>query len=79
MYTSPGEFRFEGTESDRVLKALLSYANVNILHLDYEKYTKGTPVEKLYKNGLIENSYYAVAHASDVLRYVGKCILKVYA
>ncbi|KAJ8957432.1 hypothetical protein NQ318_004912 [Aromia moschata] len=70
LYTSPGNFCYEDTQSDRILKALLSYENVNILHLDFEKYAKGTPVEELYERGLIENSAYPTSHASDVLRYL---------
>ncbi|KAJ8929795.1 hypothetical protein NQ314_017392 [Rhamnusium bicolor] len=68
LYVSPGNFCFENSESDRILKALLTYKNVNILHVDFEKYSKGTPVENLYKRGYIENSGYAQSHASDVLR-----------
>ncbi|KAK9883259.1 hypothetical protein WA026_001445 [Henosepilachna vigintioctopunctata] len=70
LYTSPGIFKFEGTESDRFLQALLSYENIEINHLDYEKYTRGTPLEKLYSEGNIEASQYAMSHASDVLRYL---------
>ncbi|KAL3273685.1 hypothetical protein HHI36_015115 [Cryptolaemus montrouzieri] len=70
FYTSPGIFRFENTESDRLLQALLSYDNIGINHLDYERYTKGTPMEELYSNGSIEASNYAMSHASDVLRYL---------
>ncbi|KAJ8979415.1 hypothetical protein NQ317_015847 [Molorchus minor] len=60
----------ENTQSDRILKALLTYKNLNILHLDFEKYTKNTPVEDLYTSGAIENSDYPMSHASDVLRYL---------
>ncbi|XP_028140196.1 lactosylceramide 4-alpha-galactosyltransferase [Diabrotica virgifera virgifera] len=70
LYTSPGVFRFEGDESDEILKALMSYKNVKIMHLDYEKYTNGTPVEELYKSGRLEGSKFVVSHASDVLRYL---------
>ncbi|KAJ8923153.1 hypothetical protein NQ315_001707 [Exocentrus adspersus] len=70
LYASPGQFCFEDTESDRILKALLSYQNVNILHLNLEKYAQGTPVEDLYRRGFVENSLYAQSHASDVLRYL---------
>ncbi|KAK9883262.1 hypothetical protein WA026_001447 [Henosepilachna vigintioctopunctata] len=69
-FTSPGVFKFEDTESDRFLKALLGYSNVRINHLNYEKYTKGTPVEELYSKGAIEASHYAMSHASDILRYL---------
>lgn len=68
LFTSPGIFKFEDTESDRFLQALQSYKNVKIHHLNYEKYTEGTPLEDLYKNGVIEASQYAMSHASDVLR-----------
>lgn len=40
------------------------------MHLNYEKYTKGTPVEELYTKGKIDFSNYAQSHASDVLRYL---------
>jgi lactosylceramide 4-alpha-galactosyltransferase len=69
LFASPGIFKFEGTESDRFLQALLSYPNVGINHVDYERYTRGTPVEALYKKGQLETSGYAQSHASDVLRY----------
>lgn len=69
LYASPGIFRFEGTESDRFLQSLLTYPNVRINHVDYERYTKDTPVESLYRKGKIEVSGYAQSHASDVLRY----------
>ncbi|XP_023016806.1 lactosylceramide 4-alpha-galactosyltransferase isoform X3 [Leptinotarsa decemlineata] len=70
LFTSPGILHFDGDESDRFLKALLSYKNVKMMHLDYEKYVEGTPVEHLYKSGIIEDSDYAMSHASDVLRYL---------
>uniref|UniRef100_A0A6P7FTH1 Lactosylceramide 4-alpha-galactosyltransferase-like n=1 Tax=Diabrotica virgifera virgifera TaxID=50390 RepID=A0A6P7FTH1_DIAVI len=70
LYASPGIFRFEGNESDHFLKSLLSYKNVRILHLNYGNYVKGTPLETLWTSGEIENSKYAVSHASDVLRYL---------
>lgn len=68
LFTSPGKFNFEGDESDNMLQALLKYKNVKIMHLDFEKYIEDTPLEKLYKSGLIQNSDYARSHASDVLR-----------
>ncbi|KAF5285510.1 hypothetical protein FQR65_LT13207 [Abscondita terminalis] len=70
LFTSPGLIKFENTESDRILKALLTYKNIHIRHLDYEKYTKDTPVENLYKDGKVEASVYARSHSSDVLRYL---------
>ncbi|CAH1115992.1 unnamed protein product [Phaedon cochleariae] len=70
LYTSPGVFHFKDDESDRILQALMTYDNIRIMHLDYEKYTHGTPVENLYSSGKIENSNWAQSHASDVLRYL---------
>ncbi|XP_072391096.1 lactosylceramide 4-alpha-galactosyltransferase-like [Diabrotica undecimpunctata] len=70
LFTSPGVLKYEGDESDRILMALLRYNNLKLLHLDYDKYTKGTPLEELYSSGKVDNSYYAQSHASDVLRYL---------
>ncbi|CAG9830875.1 unnamed protein product [Diabrotica balteata] len=70
LYSSPGLIKSEGDESDKFLNVLQSYKNVKIMHLDYEQYTKGTPVEELYSSGKIEKSMYVVSHASDVLRFL---------
>jgi lactosylceramide 4-alpha-galactosyltransferase len=70
LYVSPGIFKFEGTESDTFLQTLISYKNVKIGHLDFERYVKDTPVEDLYKGGKIDKSKYPQSHASDVLRYL---------
>ncbi|XP_050298941.1 lactosylceramide 4-alpha-galactosyltransferase-like [Anthonomus grandis grandis] len=70
LYASPGKFLFQNTESDRFLKELLKYPNVNILHLDLEKYFKDSPVENLYAEGIIRQSRFAQSHTSDVLRFL---------
>ncbi|XP_057653316.1 lactosylceramide 4-alpha-galactosyltransferase [Diorhabda carinulata] len=70
LFTSPGLLKNEKDESDQILQALKTYKNLKMMHLDYEKYVKGTPVEELYTSGKIDNSYYAQSHASDVLRYL---------
>ncbi|KAF2901170.1 hypothetical protein ILUMI_05017 [Ignelater luminosus] len=70
LYTSPGIIKYEDTTSDKFLKALLTYKNLKIYHLDFERYTKDTPLEDLYKSGQLESSSYAPSHASDVLRYL---------
>nr|CAI5858347.1 unnamed protein product [Callosobruchus analis] len=70
LFTSPGRLKFEGDESDDILRALLSYENVKLLHVNFDDYTKDTPVEELYKSGLLDDSEYAQSHASDVLRYL---------
>ncbi|KAF5285512.1 hypothetical protein FQR65_LT13209 [Abscondita terminalis] len=70
LFVSPGIIKDEDTEADRILKALLTYKNVNLFHLNYEKYTKNTPVENLYTESKVEKSLYSLSHASDVLRYL---------
>lgn len=70
LYTSPGRFKFDCRESDSFLKQLLTYENIKIAHINYGNYVKNTPVESLYQSGALEGSYYAVAHASDILRYL---------
>ncbi|XP_057669342.1 lactosylceramide 4-alpha-galactosyltransferase-like [Diorhabda carinulata] len=70
LYTSPGIVKNEGDESDLFLSALLSYKNVKILHLNYERYINNTPVGNLWKYNKIQNSRYSLSHASDILRYV---------
>ncbi|XP_018322930.1 lactosylceramide 4-alpha-galactosyltransferase-like [Agrilus planipennis] len=70
LFTSPGVFINNNTQSDRSIKALLTYPNIKFLHVNYNNYTEGTPVGNLYKSGKIETSYYAISHASDVLRYL---------
>lgn len=70
LFTSPGIFVSDGSESDRFLSALLTYDNIKFHHLNYESYIKDTPVEELYTSGRIERSNFALSHASDVLRYL---------
>lgn len=69
-FSSPGNFKFERTKSDRLIRTLLSYENVQIVHLDYEKYTNNTPVEGVYANGELERSQHSTSHSSDILRFV---------
>lgn len=69
LYSSPGKFKFEETESDRYLLALLNnYKNIKIKHIDFETYARGTPVQDLYDKRILEKSSYANIHASDVVR-----------
>lgn len=69
-FASPAQIRHENTTSNHFLKALASYENVYITHLNYPKYLKGTPLEQLYESGKIESSLFARSHASDILRYL---------
>uniref|UniRef100_A0A6P7G2T5 Lactosylceramide 4-alpha-galactosyltransferase-like isoform X2 n=2 Tax=Diabrotica virgifera virgifera TaxID=50390 RepID=A0A6P7G2T5_DIAVI len=70
LYSSPGIFKYDGHESDDLLEAILSYENVHVMHVDFERYIEGTPLESLYKHGKIEQSSYAISHASDILRFL---------
>lgn len=70
LFTSPGILRYEGTESDNVIRSLLTYNNVHLLHVNIDNYTRNTPIENLYEEGHLEYSYYAQSHMSDLLRYL---------
>ncbi|XP_066137627.1 lactosylceramide 4-alpha-galactosyltransferase-like [Euwallacea fornicatus] len=70
LYASPGNLVFENTESDRLVKVLLEYSNMNIFHVDMERYFSKTPLEKLYHKGSLKLSKYAQSHTSDLLRYL---------
>ncbi|KRT78932.1 hypothetical protein AMK59_8396 [Oryctes borbonicus] len=70
LFTSPGIIRYEGTESDNLIKVLLTYKNVHLLRVNFDNYTKNTPIENLYEEGYIKYSQYAQSHMSDLLRYV---------
>lgn len=70
LYLSPEVFKSENTDSDSYFTALQSYRNVKILHIDFEKYVNGTPVEHLYTSRKLQKSQYPTSHASDVLRLV---------
>ncbi|CAG9767261.1 unnamed protein product [Ceutorhynchus assimilis] len=70
LYASPGNYIFENTESDRFLKELMEYPNINIYHVDMNRYLKGSPVEDLWKKEKMRYSQYAQSHTSDVLRFL---------
>ncbi|KAF2882198.1 hypothetical protein ILUMI_23965 [Ignelater luminosus] len=70
LFTSPGIIKDEGNTPDKLLKALLTYPNVKIRYLNFEKYLHNTPVENLFKDGTIESSRFPVEHARDVLSYL---------
>lgn len=71
LYTSPGALKLQiNNKNDKILQQLMSYKNVKFKYLNFNKYLKGTPVEELHNNLLIESSNFAISHASDVLRYL---------
>ncbi|XP_030763086.1 lactosylceramide 4-alpha-galactosyltransferase-like [Sitophilus oryzae] len=70
LFSSPGNFKNNDSESDRFLAQLLQYHNVHIYHLDMDKYFENTPVENLWTSDRMKFSQYAQSHTSDVLRYL---------
>lgn len=70
MYASPGALKLENNRNDKILQQLMSYKNIRLKYINFERYIEGSPVEVLYKNFMIESSSFAVSHASDVLRYL---------
>lgn len=69
-FSSSGDLKSEGSQSDRMLLKLLEYPNLKIVHLDYANYTKNTPLQNIYSKGYLAKSSYAQSHASDILRYL---------
>lgn len=70
LFTSPGALKSQNNRNDRILKQLMSYNNIRMKYLNFERYLNGSPLEELYKSLKIESSFYAMSHASDVLRYL---------
>ncbi|XP_050297520.1 lactosylceramide 4-alpha-galactosyltransferase-like isoform X2 [Anthonomus grandis grandis] len=68
LITSPGVFKDENTESDRIIKALQKYSNIKLMYYNVERFVQGSPVEPLWKSGRVKASNYPLAHISDVLR-----------
>lgn len=70
LFSSPGALKSENNRNDRILKQLMSYSNIRIKYLNFDRYLSGSPIEELYDELKIEASFYARSHASDVLRYL---------
>lgn len=68
LFASPGNIHIEDTKSDRMIQALMQYSNVNLFHLDMERYFKNSPVENLWSQETMRWSRFALSHTSDVLR-----------
>lgn len=69
LFTSPVAMG-NGTQWSAVVKQLLTYDNVRVMHLDFEKYVVGTPLEAWYRGGALKRSRWPRSHASDVLRFL---------
>lgn len=55
LFTSPGLIRYEGTESDEIIQALQTYPNLRIMRVNFVEYTRGTPLEDLYRTRKVRN------------------------
>lgn len=70
LFTSPGVIKFQGDESDEVLNSILSYKNVNVLHLSLEGLFDESLVKNIWTSGRLNESDYPVEHLGDVLRFL---------
>lgn len=70
FYASPGVFQDDQSESDGLIRNLMSYSNIKLQYLNIKKFVQGTPVEKLWTDEKIYKSKYVLPHMSDILRYL---------
>ncbi|XP_030751590.1 lactosylceramide 4-alpha-galactosyltransferase-like isoform X2 [Sitophilus oryzae] len=68
LYASPGVFQDDQSESDGLIRNLMSYSNIKLQYLNMKKFVQGTPVEKLWAEEQIYESKYLLWHISDILR-----------
>jgi lactosylceramide 4-alpha-galactosyltransferase len=69
LFTAPIHLG-NSTQRNRVISQLLSYPNIHIRHLNFEKYFMGSPLEGWYKGGALKASRWPRSHASDALRFL---------
>jgi lactosylceramide 4-alpha-galactosyltransferase len=69
LFTAPVHVG-NSTVSSKFVSQLLSYPNVHMRHLNFEKYFVGSPLEEWYKGGALKASRWPRSHASDVLRFL---------
>ncbi|PNF39914.1 hypothetical protein B7P43_G17240 [Cryptotermes secundus] len=69
LFTSPIHLG-NSTAKNKVLTQLLSYPNVHIRHLNFERYFMGSPLQEWYKGGALKASRWPRSHASDALRFL---------
>lgn len=70
FYASPGKFQDDQSESDGLIRNLMSYPNVKLKYINMKKFVQGTPVEKLWTSEKIFKSQHILPHMSDILRYL---------
>lgn len=51
-----------------LMKALLSYSNLNLRYFNMIEYSKGTPLENFIASNELAKSKFEVVHTSDVMR-----------
>jgi lactosylceramide 4-alpha-galactosyltransferase len=69
LFTAPINLG-NSTEKSKLISQLLSYTNIHIRHLNFEKYFMGSPLEEWYKGGALKASRWPRSHASDALRFL---------
>ncbi|KAJ9587820.1 hypothetical protein L9F63_018744 [Diploptera punctata] len=69
LFTSPINLG-NATVKNKIVSQLLSYSNIRIRHLNFEKYFVGSPLEEWYKGGALKASKWPRSHASDALRFL---------
>ncbi|XP_030751591.1 lactosylceramide 4-alpha-galactosyltransferase-like isoform X3 [Sitophilus oryzae] len=62
-----GVFQDDQSESDGLIRNLMSYSNIKLQYLNMKKFVQGTPVEKLWAEEQIYESKYLLWHISDIL------------
>jgi lactosylceramide 4-alpha-galactosyltransferase len=69
LFTAPINLG-NSTVKNKVVTQLLSYPNIHVRHLHFEKYFMGSPLEEWYKGGALKASRWPRSHASDALRFL---------
>lgn len=69
LFTAPINLG-NSTAKSKFVSQLLSYPNVHIRHLNFERYFVGSPLEQWYRSGALKASKWPRSHASDVLRFL---------
>jgi lactosylceramide 4-alpha-galactosyltransferase len=69
LFTAPINLG-NSTVKNKVVSQLLSYPNIHVRHLHFEKYFMGSPLEEWYKGGALKASRWPRSHASDALRFL---------
>ena len=69
LFTAPINLG-NATVKSKIVSQLLSYPNVHVRHLNFERYFVGSPLEEWYKEGALKASRWPRSHASDVLRFL---------